>query len=63
MAAELLPVARIDEYAKPCEPAIHVLTSVAVQRHFVSAILFLRDWGRRDSGYPMTDDAITRGGI
>ena len=28
MAAEVLPVARIDEYAKPCEPAIHVLRSV-----------------------------------
>ena len=24
MAAEVFPVARIDEYAKPCEPAIHV---------------------------------------
>ena len=23
------------------------------QRHFVSAILFLRAWGRRDSGYPL----------
>ena len=30
MAAEGFPVARIDEYAKPCEPAIHVLRSVAV---------------------------------
>ena len=29
MAAEVFPVARIDEYAKPCEPAIHVLRSVA----------------------------------
>ena len=29
MDAEILPVARIDEYAKPCEPAIHVLLSVA----------------------------------
>ena len=28
MAAEVFPVARIDEYAKPCEPAIHVLRSV-----------------------------------
>ena len=28
MAAEGFPVARIDEYAKPCEPAIHVLRSV-----------------------------------
>ena len=28
MATEVLPVARIDEYAKPCEPAIHVLRSV-----------------------------------
>ena len=28
MAAEVFPVARFDEYAKPCEPAIHVLRSV-----------------------------------
>ena len=28
MAAEGFPVARIGEYAKPCEPAIHVLRSV-----------------------------------
>ena len=28
MAAEVLPVARTDDYAKPCEPAIHVLRSV-----------------------------------
>ena len=28
MAAEGFPVVRIDEYAKPCEPAIHVLGSV-----------------------------------
>ena len=28
MATEGFPVARIDEYAKPCEPAIHVLRSV-----------------------------------
>ena len=28
MAAEAFPVARTDEYAKPCEPAIHVLRSV-----------------------------------
>ena len=28
MAAEVLPVARIDEYAKPCEPPIHALRSV-----------------------------------
>ena len=28
MAAEGFPVARTDEYAKPCEPAIHVLRSV-----------------------------------
>ena len=28
MAAEVFPVASIDEYAKPCEPAIHVLRSV-----------------------------------
>ena len=27
MAAEGFPVARIEEYAKPCEPAIHVLRS------------------------------------
>ena len=30
MAAEGFPVARIDEYAKPCESAIHVLRSVAI---------------------------------
>ena len=30
MAAEGFPVARIDEYAKPCEPAIHVLRSVPI---------------------------------
>ena len=28
MAAEVFPVARIDEYAKPYESAIHVLRSV-----------------------------------
>ena len=32
MAAKVLPVARSDEYAKPCEPSIHVLRSV---RHSV----------------------------
>ena len=32
MAAEGFPVARIDEYAKPCEPAIHVLRSVCCIR-------------------------------
>ena len=32
MAAEVFPVARIDEYAKPCEPAIHVLRSVTMTR-------------------------------
>ena len=32
MAAEVFPVARIHEYAKPCEPAIHLLRSV-VQIH------------------------------
>ena len=33
MAAEVFPVARIDEYAKPCKPAIHVLRSVVrIQR-------------------------------
>ena len=32
MAAEVFPVARIDEYAKPCEPAIHVLRSVPLER-------------------------------
>ena len=30
MDAEILPVARIDEYAKLCEPAIRVLRSVDV---------------------------------
>ena len=35
MAAEVIyPVARIDEYAKPCEPAIHVLRSVTRTRLF-----------------------------
>ena len=29
MAAEGFPGARIDGFAKPCEPAIHVLRSVA----------------------------------
>ena len=33
MAAEVFPVARIDEYAKPCEPAIHVLRSVTMPSH------------------------------
>ena len=33
MAAEGFPVARIDEYAKPCEPAIHVLRSVVISTH------------------------------
>ena len=32
MAAEVFPVARIDEYAKPCKPAIHVLRSVSVSQ-------------------------------
>ena len=32
-AAEVFPVARIDEYAKPCEPAIHVLRSVTCAYH------------------------------
>ena len=30
MAAEGFPVARIDEYAKPCEPAIHVFEVSAI---------------------------------
>ena len=34
MAADVLPVARIDEYAKPCEPVIHVLRSVLSPCHF-----------------------------
>ena len=32
MAAEVFPVARIDEYAKQCEPAINVLKSVVMTR-------------------------------
>ena len=32
MAAEVFPVARIDEYAKPCEPAFHVSRSVELSR-------------------------------
>ena len=34
MAAEGFPVAHTDEYAKPCEPAIHVLRSVAATQAF-----------------------------
>ena len=34
MAAEVLPVAHIDEYAKPCEPAIHVLRSVVEMERY-----------------------------
>ena len=38
MAAEGFPVARIDEYAKPCEPAIHVLRSVVMTQGIVALI-------------------------
>ena len=40
MAAEGFPVARIDEYAKPCEPAIHVLRSVVnpIEKHVNSNV-------------------------
>ena len=41
MAAEVFPVARIDEYAKPCEPAIHVLRSVIPLKKILSAIYFV----------------------
>ena len=40
MAAEVFPVARIDEYAKPCEPAIHVLSSVDIGRVFAKCLIF-----------------------
>ena len=40
MATEGFPVARIDEYAKPCEPAIHVLRSVAETVGCALGILF-----------------------
>ena len=39
MAAEILPVAPIDEYAKPCEPAIHVLRSVGSFNKICSPVL------------------------
>ena len=32
MAAEVFPVARIDKYAKPCEPAIHVIEVSGITR-------------------------------
>ena len=38
MAAEVFPVALIDNYAKPCEPAIHVLRSVATKRKTTDSI-------------------------
>ena len=41
MAAEGFPVARIDEYAKPCEPAIHVLRSV-LRSHQIFDEIFTR---------------------
>ena len=43
MAAEGFPVARIDEHAKPCEPAIHVLRSVV---SYCTARLILVTWSR-----------------
>ena len=44
MAAEGFPVARtVDEYAKPCEPASHVLRSVHLTRR-VTLILFRLGW-------------------
>ena len=42
MAAEVFPVARIDEYGKPCEPAIHVLRSVYTTRETSMAHAVLR---------------------
>ena len=39
MAAEVFPVAPIDEYAKPCEPAIHVLRSVVLHYQLLNAAL------------------------
>ena len=47
MAAEGFPVARIDEYAKPYEPAIHVLRSVITTRKWSLACALKRnsdDW-------------------
>ena len=43
MVAMGFPVARIDEYAKPCEPAIHVLRSViqTLSQRFVSGVYIL----------------------
>ena len=35
MAADVLPLARFDEYAKPCEPSIHVLRSVDIMCLYV----------------------------
>ena len=43
MAAEVFPVARIDEYAKPCEPAIHVLRSVVTHTDWISFFLEIKD--------------------
>ena len=39
MAAEVFPVAHIDEYAKPCEPAIHLLRSVVG----ICPLVFVKD--------------------
>ena len=41
MTAEGFPVARIDQYAKPCEPAIHVLRSVGLKSEFTALTLLL----------------------
>ena len=40
MAAEVFPVARIDEYAKPCEPAFHVSRSVELSREIKAQNLY-----------------------
>ena len=57
MAAEGFPVARIDEYTKPCEPAIHVLRSVILpgpdkvqQNTLVSSIYMLQNFRSTSKG-------------
>ena len=45
MAAKGFPVARIDEYAKPCEPAIHVLRSVVKTHNLLRHLKNMADCG------------------
>ena len=50
MAAKGFLVARIDEYAKPCEPAIHVLRSVGnTQRGKKSGNILAMNWSLKTS--------------